>query len=361
MAKQKGASPKGSPAPTTRKKGAPVVGTIKGKAEALSKSKAAVKGPPKRLSQEEIDAQKNANPKAKKGKINEAVKGGKNGARNAGGRKGAPKKNMSAGKKKKGSTRKKQKGTFDKILNALGIGVGIVNLRDPKALETADMLDLTQSHLRKMRYKFDEIDIDGSGSIDAEEFFETLDMARSPFTDRLFAMIDLDANGSIDFDEFIRVVTTYCMFTKDEILRFCFECFDVDSSGTIDEKEFVELCKTVNNANPTFPGNFKKALEQFDVNDDGLIDYSEFLEIEKRFPMVLFPAFQLQDRMQDKSLGLNSWLQVIKNYNRALRVEEYRASHGGKAPPDSFSARMGKLFCPCLYRTNVKVKAAASG
>jgi Ca2+-binding EF-hand superfamily protein len=55
--------------------------------------------------------------------------------------------------------------------------------------------------------------------------------------------IDLDGSGTIEFDEYVRVMATYCMFTKDEILRFCFECFDVDKSGTIDEKEFVELCK----------------------------------------------------------------------------------------------------------------------
>ncbi len=61
--------------------------------------------------------------------------------------------------------------------------------------------------------------------------------------------------------------------------------------------------RTVNNAAPTFPGNFKSALEQFDVNEDGLIDYAEFLEIDRRFPMVLFPAFRLQDYMQKNTLG----------------------------------------------------------
>jgi Ca2+-binding EF-hand superfamily protein len=55
-----------------------------------------------------------------------------------------------------------------------------------------------------------------------------------------------------------------------------------------------------------FPQNFKAALEQFDVNEDGLIDYQEFLEIDRRFPMVLFPAFRLQDFMQKNTLGGHS-------------------------------------------------------
>lgn len=59
----------------------------------------------------------------------------------------------------------------------------------------------------------------------------------------LLLCIDLDGSGTIEFDEYVRVMATYCMFTRGEILRFCFDCFDVDKSGTIDEKEFVELCR----------------------------------------------------------------------------------------------------------------------
>merc|ERR1712139_250468 len=101
--------------------------------------------------------------------------------------------------------------------------------------------------------------------------------ARSPFTDALFNLIDLDG------------------------------------SGTIDEKEFVELCRVVNNASPLFPGNFSTALELFDINDDGLIDFSEFQELDRRYPLVLFPAFRLQDRMQKMTLGESGWKGIMKD------------------------------------------------
>lgn len=65
----------------------------------------------------------------------------------------------------------------------------------------------------------------------------------------------------------------------------------------------LQQYRCVNNAAPTFPANFKRALEEFDVNEDGLIDYSEFLEIDRRYPLILFPAFRLQDVMQRSSLG----------------------------------------------------------
>lgn len=30
---------------------------------------------------------------------------------------------------------------------------------------------------------------------------------------------DMDGNGTIEFEEFIRVCTTYCMYTEEDILR----------------------------------------------------------------------------------------------------------------------------------------------
>lgn len=75
-------------------------------------------------------------------------------------------------------------------------------------------------------------------------------------------------------------------------------------------------------------------MEEFDVNEDGLIDYAEFLEIDRRYPLVLFPAFRLQDTMQRNSLGERAWVRVIEDYQEAKRIEEYKAAHGGRAPPD---------------------------
>eukprot|EP00605_Chrysophyceae_sp_TOSAG23-4_P000731 GSChrysophyteH1.ASY1.ANO1.816.1 assembled CDS len=250
-------------------------------------------------------------------------------------------------KKKPGG---KKKGCLMSMFASFGIGVSTITLSDPRAIEAAQMLEMTQKHLRLLKSSFDRIDVDGSGNIDADEFLEAMGEQKSPFTNKLFAVIDVDGNGTIEFDEYVRVLSTYCMFTKDDILRFCFECFDVDGSGTIDEKEFVELCKTVNNAAPTFPANFKSALQDFDVNEDGLIDYSEFLEIERRYPLVLFPAFRLQDTMQKTSMGEGVWLELISDYSESKRIEEYKATHGGRAPPEPFLRTMGKLFMPCMYK-----------
>ena len=133
-----------------------------------------------------------------------------------------------------------------------------------------------------MKDQFDDIDVDGSGNIDAVELFEAMGEIKSKITDELFRMMDMDGNARLDFDEYVAVALSYCMYTKDDILKFCFELFDLDGGGTIDEKEFIEMCVSVSAGDPLFAGNFKMALENFDVNDDGLIDFEEFQNMNNR-------------------------------------------------------------------------------
>mmetsp|Transcript_14638 Transcript_14638/g.22077 ORF Transcript_14638/g.22077 Transcript_14638/m.22077 type:complete len:178 (-) Transcript_14638:174-707(-) len=121
----------------------------------------------------------------------------------------------------------------------------------------------------------------------------------------------------------------------------------------------TEFFRHVNNAAPTYPGNFKRALEDFDVNDDGLIDYAEFCELERRYPLILFPAFRLQDALQRHSLGEKAWLRIIENYNKQKKIEEYKATHGGKLPPDPFGTRLAKSCCPCMFREKVHIRLGA--
>merc|ERR1711939_1214089 len=54
---------------------------------------------------------------------------------------------------------------------------------------------------------------------------------------------------------------------------------------------------------PLFSGNFRMALENFDTNDDGLIDFDEFRNLNDRYPMILHPAFRMQDKLQKYTLG----------------------------------------------------------
>lgn len=90
---------------------------------------------------------------------------------------------------KKKKQKAKQKSLYEKIAQYFGVYVGNVTLHDARALEAAQALDLKPWHLRKLKVRFDQIDIDNSGNIDYEEYFEAIGEVRSPFTDKLFNLI----------------------------------------------------------------------------------------------------------------------------------------------------------------------------
>jgi Ca2+-binding EF-hand superfamily protein len=188
-------------------------------------------------------------------------------------------------------------------------------------------LNLKRSDMRKLKRKFDNIDLDNSGAIDMEEFFSIFNEKATPYSKALFELSDIDGNGTIEFDEFIQILCSYCVYSKDDILRFCFDTFDKDGSGEIDENEYITFMQGLANADPLFPGNFSKALNEFDVNDDGIIDYTEFRQMCQKFPSLYFPAFRLQDRMQGATLGKKRWHQVNAQVFKDRQVLEYFHSH----------------------------------
>ena len=107
------------------------------------------------------------------------------------------------------------------------------------------------------------------------------------------------------------------------MLKFCFDCFDRDSSSYIDEDEFRLLCQTIHNNKPVFPGNFSNALDMFDINGDGVIDVHEFHELHRRYPMLVYTAFRLQEKMQKMTLGKRTWVNINEKIQEGWRRHEH--------------------------------------
>lgn len=335
-------------------------------------------------------------------------------------------------KKKRHHRRKKRSNFFAKQWRKLFPSTDRPEMSKMSSLQ-ADAAMLTNKELAKIKHVFDEVDVEyvrrtprdnrrcpppfpparappharspavarsGEGEMDFDEFFELLGEERTPFTDAVFTLlhakeshvIRLDAEeeriraeetgqparrvaGALSFDDFLQLCLIYCRYSRDDILMFAFQAFDRDGSGVIDEDEFIELCATVNNMNPTFPGNFKRAMEEFDKNDDGecdgasssskrasspslrrnagMIDFEEFCSLNRRYPLVLFPAFRLQDALQRESLSEETWVEIGGRNTAEREIDRYRRAHNGKYPVPPMSERVKRTLCGCCLPPDI--------
>jgi hypothetical protein len=64
-----------------------------------------------------------------------------------------------------------------------------------------------------------------------------------------------------------------------------------------------------------------RIMDLIDGNDDGKISFSEFEAFNRRYPQLLFPAFQLQQKLRESVRGKRYWhRQMQKRQQWSLRV-----------------------------------------
>ena len=63
-----------------------------------------------------------------------------------------------------------------------------------------------------------------------------------------------------------------------------------------------------------------------------VFDFDEFRNLNDRCPMILHPAFRMQDKLQKYTLGEEEWVKVMENINYWQKIKEYTDKEG-EAPP----------------------------
>ena len=214
----------------------------------------------------------------------------------------------------------------------------IVTLKTDEAKMMARALGLRKSDLRLLKNRFEDCDTDEDGTINLGEFAAAV--GEESLTSALFHSIDKDGNKELTFDEFILSATVYCAYAKEEILRFWFDYYDDDKNGFLDEREFFQLCNTVNEngGDPFFKGNFCKRTEDDPnpylknskkghsakrmISDDVTkidFDFQDFIDFDRRNPLIFHPAFRMQERLQNRTLGTARWHAIVENLAYHMR------------------------------------------
>ena len=140
---------------------------------------------------------------------------------------------------------------------------------------------LTRAQVQEFKEAFDIFDVDGGGTITAEELGEVMrSLGQKPTRAQLDAMvneIDADGDGAIDFPEFLTMMLRKMNEGDPEKeLRDVFMVFDKDQSGTISADELRNVMKVI--GEKLTDQEIEDAIKLADTTGDGEVSYDEFIQ-----------------------------------------------------------------------------------
>jgi len=176
-------------------------------------------------------------------------------------------------------------------------GANVVQQRNKKKTsleEFARENNLKPESIKKSYKRFQAVDKDKSGLVDYTEFCEILQVDPSPQCEGVFTLYDYEKTGQIDAREFLIAVSNYTGAGKEDKLKFAFMAFDEEGNGVITKAELLKILKANHMASHDTEVARKAdtIMTQADKDADGVITFDEFVIVSKKFPNILFPAYQ---------------------------------------------------------------------
>lgn len=131
--------------------------------------------------------------------------------------------------------------------------------------------------------RFMKLDIDGSGTIEKQEFMGIPAISSNPLASRLVDIFDKDGDGSIDFEEFITGLSAFSSKgVKDEKLKFAFRVYDIDRDGYLSVGELFIVLKMMVGSNlkdEQLQQIVDKTVMEADQDGDGKLSFEEFKKV----------------------------------------------------------------------------------
>ncbi|XP_015267814.1 PREDICTED: troponin C, skeletal muscle isoform X1 [Gekko japonicus] len=144
---------------------------------------------------------------------------------------------------------------------------------------------LTEEMIAEFKAAFDMFDADGGGDISTKELGTVMRMlGQTPTKEELDAIIeevDEDGSGTIDFEEFlvmmVRQMKEDAKGKSEEELAECFRIFDRNADGYLDAEELIEIFRA--SGETVSEEEIDWLMKDGDKNNDGRIDFDEFLKM----------------------------------------------------------------------------------
>ena len=132
-------------------------------------------------------------------------------------------------------------------------------------------------------------DKNGDSKITLDEFGEVIkSLGLDPSKNQLATLmqeIDLDGSGTVDFPEFCELLVGRMQTIDDPaLLEQAFKLFDKDGGGTISREEVKETINDVmkGTGEAMSESEFEEMIDEFDEDGDGIITFDEFKRIMQR-------------------------------------------------------------------------------
>uniref|UniRef100_A0A669CID3 Troponin C, skeletal muscle n=1 Tax=Oreochromis niloticus TaxID=8128 RepID=A0A669CID3_ORENI len=138
---------------------------------------------------------------------------------------------------------------------------------------------LSEDMLAEFKAAFDMFDTDGGGDISTKELGTVMRMLGQNPTreelDEIIEEVDEDGSGTIDFEEFlvmmVRLMKEDQAGKSEEELADCFRVFDKNGDGYIDREEFALIIRSTGEA--ISEEEIDELLKDGDKNNDGMLDF----------------------------------------------------------------------------------------
>lgn len=145
-------------------------------------------------------------------------------------------------------------------------------------------------------------------------FHQFYRLEQTPFTEKVFAVMDIDNSGKLNFNEFVVSTWNYLSSDMDILAAFAFSLFDLDDNKTLESNEVQNMVKEVYGGDMTRVKNVLQKLEG--VRDsNGLVGRTEFCLFSRRYPLLLFPAFAMQQALRRNIIGEDYWEKITELRN----------------------------------------------
>lgn len=139
--------------------------------------------------------------------------------------------------------------------------------------------NVSKQEIIEIKKAFDIFDTDGSGSIDpkelAEAFSEMGMNTNNKLIYQILAELDKDGSGVIDFEEFMKmaIVRTEFKPSKKELMKI-FKIFDVSKKGRISQADLKKIADEL--GQEMTDEELRKMIKKADKDDDGLVNFEDF-------------------------------------------------------------------------------------